>query len=297
MMNDNVSFKSIRIIESYDIDKYEKTKTKRNIYENYKLISLFLFLFLIVLFLLNYYKLSNLNKMNQIKLINNPGNNNMINKKNDIKVCICTPGKKENLYITEFVQYYQKYGVDQIIIYDNNNINDESFEDIIKSYIDKGFVKIINWRGIKKNTGYIIREDCYSKNKNKFDWLIFYDIDEYIHLNNYTNIKAFLNEDKFKECKKINLNWIIHTDNNLLYYDNRTLHEGFPEIEPKVRYNKRIRTVRYKSILRGNNKYNKNSKYKNLISTFIKGCNSDGTESNLIIIFLYSKYREKKRKE
>ena len=40
-----------------------------------------------------------------------------------------------------------------------------------------------------------------------FDWLIFYDIDEYIHLTNYKNIKDFLNEKKFDNCKKIYLKW------------------------------------------------------------------------------------------
>ena len=31
-----------------------------------------------------------------------------------------------------------------------------------------------------------------------------------------------------------NLNWNIHTDNNLIHYDNRTLKERFPEKEKIV---------------------------------------------------------------
>ena len=76
-------------------------------------------------------------------------------------------------------------------------------------------------------------KDCYLKYNKKFDWLIFYEIDEYIHLKNYSNIKEFLKEPRFNLCKKIFLNWVFHIDNNLLKYDNRTLHKRFPQIEPK----------------------------------------------------------------
>ena len=33
------------------------------------------------------------------------------------KICICTLGKEENKYIREFVQYYEKIGVDKIYLY------------------------------------------------------------------------------------------------------------------------------------------------------------------------------------
>ena len=60
--------------------------------------------------------------------------------------------------------------------------------------------------------------DCYQKNYKQYNWLIFYEVDEYIHLTNYTNVKDFLNEKRFENCEIIHLNLICHTDNNLLYY-------------------------------------------------------------------------------
>lgn len=33
----------------------------------------------------------------------------------------------------------------------------------------------------------------------------------------------------FLNCESLYLNWVIHTDNNLLYYDNRTLFKRFKE--------------------------------------------------------------------
>ena len=62
----------------------------------------------------------------------------------NIKVSVCTCGKNENKYVREFVQYYKKYNVDKIFIYDNNEENGEKFESVISDYINKGFVSIIN---------------------------------------------------------------------------------------------------------------------------------------------------------
>ena len=66
-----------------------------------------------------------------------------------IKICICTIAKNENRYIKEYVEYYKKYGVDKIYLYDNNNPNSERFEEVIKEYIDQNYVEVNNWRGIK----------------------------------------------------------------------------------------------------------------------------------------------------
>ena len=122
--------------------------------------------------------------------------NIIINIKNEkqiipnIKVCVCTLAKLENRYIREFVQHYENYGVDKIFLYDNNDINGEKFEEVIDDYIKKGFVEILNWRG-KYQAMKRIMNDCYNQNRNNYDWLIFYEIDEYIHLYNYTNVKLF----------------------------------------------------------------------------------------------------------
>ena len=87
---------------------------------------------------------------------------------NNIKVCICTLGKNENRYIREFIEYYENYDIDQIFLYDNNDENGEKFEEIIKDYIDNGFVKILNFRGKKREQLNIINH-CYLNNYKKYD--------------------------------------------------------------------------------------------------------------------------------
>ena len=167
-----------------------------------------------------------------------------------LKVCICTIGKKENLYAKEFVDYYKNLGVNKIFLYDNNEIDDEKFDTVIKDYINEGFVEIIDIRGIVAPQ---IRamEDCRKKNYMKFDWLIFYDMDEYLFLRNYSNVNDYLNQKVFAKCQRIQLNWFFHTDNNQLYYDNRTLKERFPEKEKKWEGIKIGGIEGIKSILKG----------------------------------------------
>ena len=167
------------------------------------------------------------------------------NNNNRIKVCVCTVVKRENKYIKEFVEHYKSYKVDKIFIYDNNDINGETFDDILYEHLKSNYVKILNYRG-KEAKQLDKFQNCYNKNKKYYDWLIFYDVDEYINLRNLTNIKDFLRLNQFKKCKSIYLNWVIHTDNNLLYYDNRTLKQRFPKKYMNKKY------CNGKTIIRGN---------------------------------------------
>ena len=83
------------------------------------------------------------------------------------KICICTIGKEENKYIREFVSYYEKFGVDKIFLYDNNDVDKEHFDDVIKDYIEKDFVKILNWRGVKRPHFKAIN-DCYIRYNKQY---------------------------------------------------------------------------------------------------------------------------------
>jgi len=162
------------------------------------------------------------------------------------RVCLCTLGKEENKYIREFVEHYKNYGVDKIYLYDNNDINGEHFEEVINDFILDGFVEIFNWRG-KSKVIYKIMNECYYKNNKYYDWLVFYELDEFIHLYSYNNIKSFLNENKFDKCQIIYLNLIVHTDNDRLFYQNESLFERFPNIYPKGK----SKSLQVKMIIKG----------------------------------------------
>ena len=151
-------------------------------------------------------------------------------KKFNKKVCVCTCGKHENKYAREFVLHYKRYGVDKIFIYDNNDEIDEKLENVISDFVKSGFVEIINYRERLK-IQMISFDHCYQQNKNNYDWFIFYDMDEFINLHNYKNIKNYLGKRIFSKCDIIYLNHVIHTDNNQIYYNNKSLFERFPKID------------------------------------------------------------------
>ena len=188
--------------------------------------------------------------------------------KNKIKICLCAIAKKENNYIREFIYYYKKLGIDKIFLFDNNDVNGEKFDNILSDYINAKYVKILNWRG-KLYSQYAMYQNCYQKNYKKYNWLLFYDIDEYIYLKNYNNIKEFLIQKKFKKCPSIYLNWKLHTDNNLLYYYNKSLHERFPKTFINNKY------CIGKTIIRGGIK-NIKIKSSHLLDKKIKRCNGFG---------------------
>ena len=147
--------------------------------------------------------------------------------------------------------HYEKLGFNHIFLYDNNDQNDERFEDIIQDEINKGFVSLINYRsyrGEKDNPQYDAYYDCYEKHNKNYNWIAFFDIDEYLEIkpNNIT-IQQFLDNERFNKCQHIKINWIIYSDNDLIHYENKSLQERFTIESNFYEENRHV-----KSIVRGN---------------------------------------------
>jgi len=145
-----------------------------------------------------------------------------------LKILLCTIAKKENKYIKEFIEHYKKMNIKKIIIYDNNDINGEVFQDILKNEIKNNFVKIMNYRGIKQPQAKAL-DNCYKIFNKKFNWIAFYDIDEFLQIRNFNDINDFLSLPRFKKCQSILINWKNFGDNDKLYYESKPLSERFPK--------------------------------------------------------------------
>ena len=154
-------------------------------------------------------------------------NNKSINY-NLTKVGLCVICKKENLYIQEFIDHYKYLGYNHIFIYDNNDIDGERLDEIIKKEIEQGIVSIINFRGEKDKPQFRAFFDCYEKNNNSYDWLSFFDIDEFLELKpKNVKIQNFLNNKRFKNCQNIKFNWLLFSDDEKMLYDNKPIQERF----------------------------------------------------------------------
>lgn len=178
---------------------------------------------------------------------------NLFKNKKKLYIAICTIAKDENKYILEFIQHYENLGVKKIFLYDNNNINGETFDSILKKYILNKFVQIINYRG-KYKPQRKAYGDCYKNNKYLYDWIAFYDIDEYLHIINYENINDFLSLPRFKKCSSLIINWKYYGDNNNLYYKPKPLKERFTKpfyFSKKQKNKNKLLYGASKSIVRG----------------------------------------------
>ena len=169
-----------------------------------------------------------------------------------LNILLCTIAKEENKYIQEFVNHYKNMKFKQIIIYDNNDIKGENIKDILKSEIKNNFVKIVNYRGIERPQKKVF-DDCYNRFNQKYDWIAFYDIDEYLHIINFTDINEFLSLQRFKKCQSILINWKNYGDNDKLYYEPKQLHERFTK---PFYFNEKHKKYKYlysaaKTIVRG----------------------------------------------
>ena len=141
-----------------------------------------------------------------------------------MKVALCCIGRLENQYALEFVEYYKSLGFDKIFIYDNNYDHEERFEWVIKDYINSGFVEIIIIRNTD-NAQLIAYNHCYETYGNEYDWIAFFDFDEFLTLVKDKDIKEFLS--RFDNYDAVKINWMIYTDNNLVKNDGRPLLERF----------------------------------------------------------------------
>ena len=150
---------------------------------------------------------------------------NFLNK-NNIKTAICLTAKQENRYIKEFIDYYKKLNINKIFLYDNNDINGEHFESILSNYIKLNLVEIINYRG-KYKPQFQAYNHCYTNNGKDFNWMAFFDADEYLYIHFYSDINKFLSLSKFRKCSSIVVNWKNYGDNDKIYYEQRPLQERF----------------------------------------------------------------------
>ena len=185
-----------------------------------------------------------------------------------------------NLYhsLNYFLEIYQKLGFNHVFLYDNNDINGEKLEDIISKEKFYKFITIINFRGYRGEYGgpqMSSYYDCYEKNYLIYDWIAFFDVDEYLVFNQRNlTIQQFLDNSRYNNCEIVKINWKVFSDNNQLEYENKPLCERFIE---EVNQSHIINKVN-KLIIRGNLA---NFTYKKIINPHIifkskYACNSNG---------------------
>ena len=98
-----------------------------------------------------------------------------------MKTALIAIGRRENQYAREWVKHHLALGFDHIYIYDNNHDGEEMFIDVLMDYVEQGRVTIIDYRNQEKaqRPAY---NDAYRRVSSHYDWLAFFDFDEFLCL-------------------------------------------------------------------------------------------------------------------
>lgn len=138
-----------------------------------------------------------------------------------VKTLLCGVAKMENKYIEEWVRYYKNIGIDKIVLFDNNTYKGERLTDVpyIKEQVDNGYIDMyLQPEQMGMQTAQYT--ECYNIYRKEYDWLMFFDIDEYMVMTEYNNIGEYLSQEKFKNYDMIHIQWRLYDDNNLITVKN-----------------------------------------------------------------------------
>ena len=118
-----------------------------------------------------------------------------------MRVALVCIAKNEDNYIQEWIDYHKKLGYDDIFIYQNN----------WRYQIEEPNVIKIEYDGeVRQVPAY---NDFIQKNKTNYDWVSFFDVDEFLVLKKHKNIKEFIQD--YQDFDGIGVNWVLFGDNNL----------------------------------------------------------------------------------
>lgn len=126
----------------------------------------------------------------------------------------------ENRYLEEWLRHYVSLGVDKIVIFDNNDTQGKYAENIfdidyVKDCKDDNIIDVYPIPGEKQAQTRSYNK-CYEMYGDKYDWLMFFDIDEFLMLEKAKNIKDFLSDTRFNQYEMIHVNWKVYDDNDLV---------------------------------------------------------------------------------
>jgi hypothetical protein len=144
-------------------------------------------------------------------LINNKIFDVKVNKYPEFKneIIMSTLVYNEDNYIRQWIQFHLNIGVTRFIIYDNSKINDHlsyksvekksDLKNLLSDFIEKGIVLLIEWTYPKRLPKSCISGQTTQQNHSIYafrnsKYIGLFDIDEYINIQNNTNIHSFFDE-------------------------------------------------------------------------------------------------------
>ena len=164
-----------------------------------------------------------------------------------MKTALVAIGRRENQYAREWINHHLALGFDHIYIYDNNHEDEEHFEGVLGDFVAEGLVTVIDYRD-KERAQRSAYNDAYQRLSKEYDWLAFFDFDEFLCFNqgHTDSIDSTENDGGSKfftlhsslftflcgipACyHAVMIPWLMMTDSGLVHNDGRPLMQRFTE--------------------------------------------------------------------
>lgn len=123
------------------------------------------------------------------------------------KVAIIAIAKNEDLYLQEWIDWHLGLGFDNIVI----GLNDDEFKPIITN----PRVTYKDYSGID-DLQPLAYTELYQEYRKDFDWIAFFDIDEFVMLDGFNTIQDFL---QGFDCDVVRLSCLHYSDGDMLDTD------------------------------------------------------------------------------
>lgn len=105
-------------------------------------------------------------------------------------VAMCLRFRDEARYLAEWLDYYLAAGIAHFFLY--NNFSKDDFDSVLSPYISAGRVTLIDWPRAPASPA--AENDCIARTAGRFEWVGFFDADEFVVIADGRSIPEFLAE-------------------------------------------------------------------------------------------------------
>jgi glycosyltransferase involved in cell wall biosynthesis len=132
-------------------------------------------------------------------------------------IAICAIYKNESPYLLEWIAFHKSIGVDHFILYDNGS--DDDGTELIQSSAFADMVTIVDWP--QRPGQFAAYADCIARYADRFSWIAFIDVDEFIHPLESNSLRELLQHPRYAAFSEVLIFWLLFGSGG-----NRTRPEG-----------------------------------------------------------------------
>ena len=99
---------------------------------------------------------------------------------------LCSIFKNEGKYMKEWLDFHLIVGFEHFYLY--NNFSSDNYQKVLKPYIEKGIVTLIDW---PYQYGQMVAyNDCIKRFQEESNWIAFMDLDEFAVPVEYSDVRV-----------------------------------------------------------------------------------------------------------